>query len=200
MYPLVESIRIENKQFHHVDLHNQRINNARQIIYGLHEPVDIETIVQIPDSLTDDRYKCRLNFFTDRIDYTITPYIQREIRSLKVVADNSIDYTFKSENRIQLDAALELRGNCDDIIIVKNGHITDAWAANIILFDGTSWFTPDTPLLKGIQREYLLSEGVIVACEITIDHLFEYKKIKLINAMIDFERAPEIIVSENIYF
>jgi 4-amino-4-deoxychorismate lyase len=200
MYPLVESIRIENRQLHHVDLHNQRINYARKIIYGLHEPITIETLVQIPDSLTDDRYKCRLNFFPDRIDYSIIPYIQREIRTLKVVTDNSIDYTFKSENRIQLDAAFALRGNCDDIIIVKDGHITDSWAANIILFDGTSWFTSDTPLLKGTQREFLLSKGLITERKITIESLFKYKKIKLINAMIDFERAPEIIVSENIYF
>jgi len=172
---------------------------ARKIVYGFDEPIDIETIVKIPDFITEGIYKCRINFFPDKIDYTITPYVQRVIRTLKIIHNNSIDYTFKSENRLQLDAAFELRGNCDDIIIVKNGHITDAWAANIILFDGTSWFTSDTPLLKGIQREFLLSEGVIAAREITIDHLFEYKKIKLINAMIDFDRAPEIIISENVF-
>jgi len=200
MYPLVESVRIENRQLHHIDLHNRRINHAIRAVYGKELMVDIEAIVKIPENLSADRYKCRLNFYPDKVDYTIIPYTQREIKSLKVIVDNTIDYTFKSENRQQLDVSFLKRGNCDDIIIIKNGHITDAWAANILLFDGKDWFTPDTPLLKGVQREFLLQEEKIKQREITTGVLNIFQKVKLINAMIDFERAPEISIPEGIFF
>lgn len=200
MYPLVEAVRIENRQLHHLDLHNRRINLARQAIYRSTDQVDIGSIVQLPDDLSTERYKCRLIFYPGKVEYSITPYHQREIRTLKVVADNDIDYTFKSENRLKLDEDFAKREDCDDIIVVKNNKVTDSWAANIILFDGKEWITPDAPLLRGIQREYLLREGRLIEKEVTVNDLITFKKIKLINAMIDFERAPEISVPEGLSF
>jgi 4-amino-4-deoxychorismate lyase len=199
MYPLVESIRIENRHLHHTNLHNLRINKALQAVFGQKQQVDIESIVKIPSHLTNDRYKCRLVFYPNNVEYTISPYIQREINTLKVVHDDTIDYTFKSEDRRKLDEDFALKDNCDDIIIVKNGFITDAWASNVIFSDGTAWFTSNTPLLRGVQRKFLLQEGIISEIEITVSDIFTYKKVKLINAMIDFERAPVITIPEGIF-
>jgi 4-amino-4-deoxychorismate lyase len=200
MYPLVESVRIENRQLHHVELHNQRINLARQVIYKQYQPIDINSLVKIPEWITNDRYKCRITFYPEKSEYSITPYHQREINTLKIITDDTIDYSFKNENRFQLDAAYSRRENCDDIIIIKKGHLTDAWAANIILFDGKNWITPDTPLLRGVQREFLLQEVVIIEKEVKLDHLPSFQTIKLINAMIDFERAPVINVSNDVFY
>jgi 4-amino-4-deoxychorismate lyase len=85
--------------------------------------------------------------------YTIKPYYQCPVHSLRIVHIKHIDYSIKTDNRQQLDKAFARRNGCDDIIIVKNGFITDAWASNIILFNVNEWHTPSTPLLKGIQRE-----------------------------------------------
>jgi 4-amino-4-deoxychorismate lyase len=200
MYPLVESIRIENRQLHHIELHNQRLNRAVQRMFGIEKTIYLENIIEIPTDLTDYRYKCRVAVLPDSINVDIKPYIQREIKTLKVVHSNEIDYTYKSENREGLNAAFDKREGCDDIIIVKNNCVTDSWAANILLFNGNKWITPDTPLLKGVQREYLLSQKLIKEQRVLATDLFSFQKIRLINAMIDFDRAPEIIISENVFF
>jgi hypothetical protein len=38
------------------------------------------------------------------------------------------------------------RGNADEIIIVRNGLLSDTSYSNIALFDGTMWVTPKTHL------------------------------------------------------
>jgi 4-amino-4-deoxychorismate lyase len=45
---------------------------------------------------------------------------------------------------------------CDDIIIVRNGFVTDASYANLIFRKGDEWFTPATFLLAGTMRAFLL--------------------------------------------
>lgn len=200
MYQLVESVRIEKRKFRLIEFHNQRLNRAMQHLFGAKEKIQLEEIITIPPDLTDGRYKCRVTFSPEAINVNILAYVQREIKTLKVVHDDEIEYSFKSEDRQQLDAAYEKRVGCDDIIIIKNGFVTDSWAANILLFDGSDWFTPDTPLLEGVQREYLLSQKRIKTKRVMVTDLPSFQKIRLVNAMIDFERAPEIIISENIFF
>lgn len=200
MYQLVESVRIENRQFHHVELHNQRLNKALKELFGIDKKICLEDIIELPADLTEERYKCRVTVSPESINVDIKPYIQREIKTLKIVHDNNIDYSFKTDNRQQLDVAFEKRDGCDDIIIVKNNCVTDSWAANIILFDGHDWITPDSPLLKGVQREYLLLQNRIKLQRVMITDLPFFQKIRLINAMIDFERAPEINISGSVFY
>lgn len=195
MFQLLESIRIENRKLYHIERHNCRLNMARKMVFGIEEPIDLNQVIQLPTNLLNLRYKCRVTTNGERIEIKITPYVQREIRSLMLVHANNIDYTYKSDQRYKLDQAFAQRGNCDDIIIIKNGYLTDAWAANIILYNGKTWHTPSSPLLKGIQREYLLQNGHIKEKKIHYSMLRKYKKVKLINALIDFERAPEIEIS-----
>jgi len=200
MYQLVESVRIENRQLHHIELHNQRLKKAMQLVFGVEKKIFLEDIIELPADLTENRYKCRVTVSPESINVDMKPYIQREIKTLKIVHDNEIDYSFKTDNRQQLDSAFEKRADCDDIIIVKNNCVTDSWAANIILFDGQRWVTPDTPLLKGVQREYLLSRKLIKEQRVLVADLSSFQKIRLINAMIDFERASEIAIAEGVFF
>jgi len=200
MYQLVESVRIENRQLQHIELHNQRLNRTMLHLFGIDQKIRLEDIIELPTNLTENRYKCRVTVSPESMNVDISPYIQREIKTLKVVHDNDIDYSYKSENRQQLNAAFEKRNGCDDIIIIKNGCVTDSWAANILLFDGTDWITPDTPLLQGVQREYLLAQNQIKLKRVKETEILSFQKIRLINAMIDFERAPEIIITEGVFF
>jgi 4-amino-4-deoxychorismate lyase len=200
MYPLVESIRIENRQLHHIELHNQRLNSAMHRYFGIEKKISLEDIIDIPSGLTNIRYKCRVTVTPENINVNIAPYIQREIKTLKIVYDNEIDYSFKTEDRQRLDNAYEKRGECDDIIIIKNEYVTDSWAANILFFDGAKWVTPDTPLLEGTQREYMLSHNLIKLQRISVNDIHSFQKVRLVNAMIDFERAPEIVIAESVFF
>ena len=199
MFQLVESLRIESCELHNVELHNRRLNKAIAEIWGKKREIDLVKIIDIPPDISGERYKCRVVFTPENISYSISPYTQRIIRSLRIVTDNSIDYTYKTSNRDKLNAAFEKRDTCDDIIIVKNGFIADSSASNILLFDGSDWITPDTPLLKGTQREYLLLNKKIIEQPVPVSALNQYHKIKLINAMIDFERAPEINIPDGIF-
>ena len=197
---LVESIRIEFKQLQHVEYHNARFNNARKIMFGKNEAIDLQKIIAIPENISDNRYKCRITTNGTTINYDVTEYHQRNIQTLKVVCVDSIDYSIKTDNRDQLNSLYDQKENCDDIIIVTNGFITDSWAANIILFNGNKWVTPNTPLLNGTMRQYLLNQKKIKEEAVAIDDLNKFKKIKLVNAMIDFDRAPEISVPSGISY
>ncbi len=199
MCQIVESIRIENKTLQNIDLHNNRFLSARKQLFGQSDFIEIEKYINIPDTLSDKRYKCRLTYDGKTLAYTIKPYTQRVVRSLRIVHDDEIDYSVKTNQRHKLDRAYEQREGCDDIIIVKNGYLSDAWAANIILYSDEQWYTPTTPLLKGIQREYLLRSGRIKEIEIRENDLWRFSKIKLINAMIDFKRAPAIDIASGVF-
>ena len=85
------------------------------------------------------------------------PYVRPAVRSLKVVLSDSISYGYKSADRSALDHLFQLRGECDDILIVKKGCVTDSYYANVAFWDGKHWFTPDTPLLPGTMRASLLA-------------------------------------------
>ena len=197
---LLESIRIENRRLHNIDLHNKRFNNALKHLYGKNDFVFLEKLIEIPENLNIFRYKCRVTTNGDELKYEIHPYNQRKINTLKVVHFNNINYKYKTTERELLDEAYAQRENCDDIVIIKNGMISDSWAANIILFDGKNWVTPSSPLLKGTQREYLLINKIISEKNIHFDDLVCYKSIKLINAMVRFNEADEIDVKSFVKF
>ena len=84
------------------------------------------------------------------------------------------------------------RESCDDILIVKNGYITDTSIANIALYDGNSWITPKVPLLKGTTRQRYLDNAKILESDIKVQDLKKFSKIALLNAMIDFDIITNI--------
>ena len=114
------------------------------------------------------------------------PYKMKEIHSLKVVEDNNIDYTYKSTDRSALNALVAQKDDCDEIIIVKNGLITDTSFTTLALFDGNRWLTPKHPLLQGTKRAQLLEAGIIQEADLTPEDLRKAEKVSLFNAMIDF--------------
>lgn len=119
----------------------------------------------------------------------------RQIHSLKVVCDDDIEYNYKSTDRSRLNALVEKKGCCDEIVIIKNGLVTDTSFTNIAIYDGTSWLTPKHPLLAGTKRACLLDRGAIKEADITINDLMRAKRLRLFNAMIDFGER-EIPISQ----
>ncbi|MBN2806026.1 MAG: aminotransferase class IV [Prolixibacteraceae bacterium] len=197
MFRLVESICIENRSLQLIDLHNKRMAEAMAQLFGISGQLSLQTVIKIPENLHNDRYKCRLTWNpAEGFRYTIMPYQQRSIHSLKLITVENIEYFYKTDQRHMLDEAYSLRAGCDDILIVKNQCLTDAWSSNILLFNGEQWLTPDTPLLKGVQRRSLLESGKIKEARILATDIFKFQKIKLVNAMVNFERAQEIPIGQ----
>jgi 4-amino-4-deoxychorismate lyase len=194
MCRLVESIKVEHRRFVHIEWHNKRFNEARRELFGIEDAIHLEEVLAIPADLTDGVYKCRVLYRETIEAVEFVPYMPREIKTLRLVDGGTIDYHLKYENRTALAQLFAQKGETDDILIVKDGCITDTSFANIAFFDGEQWFTPDTFLLNGTQRQRLLSEGILHETHITPADLPKYTCIKLINAMLDWKYAMDICI------
>jgi len=194
MCRLVESIKVEGGQLIHIERHNLRFNEARREAFGVEQAVNLQDLIVIPDSLSDEVYKCRVLYKKQIETIEFQPYTPRNVETLRLVDGGAIDYHLKLENRKALNELLLQKGEADDILIVKDGCITDTSYANIAFFDGTQWFTPDTYLLNGTQRRRLLAEGILTKARITPADLAKYTAAKPINAMLDWEKTPCVII------
>ena len=122
----------------------------------------------------------------------------QNIQSLKLVHTNHLDYTFKYSKRESLEALFDQREDCDDVLIVRNGLITDSSYANLVFFDGKCWWTPDLPLLEGTCRARLLAQEIIWKATIGVDDLKKFQGLKLINALRDMNQ-PMIPINQIVY-
>ena len=143
-------------------------------------------------------YKCRIVYDQLSKEVSFTPYSPKRIRRVRVVEDNSIDYAHKFTDRTSIDQLFLQRGDCDDVLIVKNGKVTDCSFSNIVFRKGDQWVTPDTPLLEGTMRQRLLDENLIRSREIRGDDIRSFDTFRIINAMLEFE-SPEIEVSAIVF-
>ncbi len=192
MSPLFETIKLKNGKLYNLSYHNLRFNNARKAYFGVYRKLALEEIITIPAGNQEGIFRCKVTYSPDVEKVEFIPHQPRKVSSLKLVEMENIDYQFKYTNRSQLDKLYSLRGKEDDILIIKNGFITDSYAANALFFDGLKWWTPDTPLLQGTQRERLLHEGKIHELTITPENLQNFKKVGLINALWDMDDMPVI--------
>lgn len=160
-------------------------------------------------------FKCRIVYSDKIENIEITPYAKKNIKRLKIVRSNidySFKYenrnniddilhnaisnfllekkSFKNKNRSNpknVNNLEDVNKNelAIDILIVKNGLITDTSYSNVILYNGKEWFTPKSFILNGVKRQYLLNTGKIKEIKITLDNLKNFEKISLINAMLE---------------
>ncbi len=182
-----EAIKVRDGVFYNLPLHEARMNRTAQHFFGHDLPLDI-TPDMIPPEFCTGLVKCRVVYGADGVaSVEFTPYTFRKIETVAIVHDDTIDYTYKSTDRSRLNGLLATSG-CDEIVIVKNGLVTDASSSNIVLEDTTGMlYTPSTPLLAGTKRDYLLRAGIISEREVHSEDLLAATKIRLINAMIDLE-------------
>lgn len=181
----LETVKIVDAVVEAAELHNQRMWECAPHLRGF----DISKI-EIPKEFRRGTVKCSLRYSSDIEDIVFSPYTPRPIKRLKVVHCDNIDYSRKYADRSRLDALRNLRGDCDDVLIVKSGMLTDTTFSNICLFDGRNYVTPTTFLLNGCKRQELLCEGRIIEREIREEDLPKYLHAKLINAMLDPEGNP----------
>lgn len=193
MSRLIESIRLENGQFHRLHYHQKRVTQALIELHGGSE-IDLATHLKNLDYPSIGKYKCRVVYEKQIESVEFIPYEIKPVQSLKVVYDHTIEYHHKFEDRGSIQALFDQRQYCDDVLIVKNGFVTDASYSNIIFFDGHRWVTPEIPLLKGTMRQFLLDTAEIKQEPITVQDIPSFKTFRLINALLGFD-GPEIEVS-----
>ncbi len=192
MCRLIESIKIENRQLVNIEWHNTRFNETRKDLFSVHSDINLREAIDIPSNLSTNTYKCRVLYKETIKAIEFHPYTIKPVKTLKLVIDDTIEYAYKYEHREAFANLMKQKGSADDILIVKNGCVTDTSFSNIAFFDGKQWYTPETYLLNGTQRQRLLAKGAIKEKRITIADLQNFKETKLINAMLDFESTRRV--------
>lgn len=192
MYQLFETIKCADGRLENLEFHQPRFSHARKLKFDAEDEISLEQQIEVPDFARNGIFRCRVIYGKQIEKIEFIPHVYRVVNSLQLVVDNNIDYNFKYADRKNLEQLFEKRGECDDIIIVKNGLITDSFTANLVFFDGKKWWTPDAPLLSGTQRAQLLEAGNITATRITQNDLHHFQKAGLINAMNTLGNMPQI--------
>lgn len=181
---LVESIKIYNGRMYNIAQHEARAKQARAALWGITQKLDLRKHIIIPDTCKTGLVKCRVCYDTSIREITFAPYSVRQIKTLKIIeTGEDLHYGYKWADRPQLDRLYGLREDCDEIIIVQHGLVTDAYYYNLVFEKEGRYFTPMTPLLAGVQRARLLNSGKITPIEIAAAHICDYDSIHLINAL-----------------
>jgi len=173
------------------------MNRSRQALFGCKDFIDLQQIITIPDDLDENIYKCRVVYDIIIHEIEFLPYQIKPIHTLHLVEANHINYSHKYLDRSSF-APLLHAAPADDILIVKNGLITDTSYANVVFWDGKRWLTPATPLLPGTKRQYLLDIKQIECDRLRPADLHRFTHARLINAMLDLDAGP-IISTKNIF-
>ncbi len=216
MYPLFETLCVQNGEIRHKAYHLRRFRSSYFSYFGCEPPYDLLDGIRLPGHETGEghapvkkpsepnqRLKAAQGLYRLRIDYgrtgrrlSLSPYQKKSIRSLQLLVNDEITYKLKYSDRRALDRMFALRAACDDVLIVKNGSITDTSFCNIAFFDGSHWLTPSEPLLCGTTRQRLLEEGLLVEARIRPKDLRLFSSWKLFNALRPFEEAEALPVEQ----
>lgn len=186
MRHFLETICIENGVALHLDYHQQRMDDTL-LAFNYHPKIKLRDII-IPERYISGLYKCRIVYCRELIDIQFIPYTIPVINSLKLVDGADVYYPYKYVDRRELVRLYEKRHGCDDVLILRNGQLSDSYFANIVCVKDGIYYTPDTPLLPGTRRARLLEEGTIFEASITTESIKMYEYITLINAMLSLDR------------
>lgn len=186
MSQFFESIKVEDQKIFLLDLHQKRVNDTFEH-FGKEGSIDLGSIFNNLQHDEDGLYKLKITYDLNKNFRTqMIPYAISEIDHFQIVENNLYDYSFKFEDRKELEM-MKMKSKADEIIVLKNNHITDTSFSNLLFKKGKDWFTPTTYLLNGVQRQQLLNTKKIKEAEITLQNLKDYSHFQIINAMNDFD-------------
>lgn len=164
--------------------HQQRLAATMARFYpGMPVP-SLATVLSRRDWPADKTWKVHVEYDGSGITLVrADEYHIRTIKALRLVDCDDITYDYKSADRSRLAALAVLKVDADEVVIAKDGLLTDTSYSNIALFDGQQWVTPRRLLLKGTMRQSLLDTGQLRERDIRADEWRQYQKVSLINAM-----------------
>ncbi|AXH11300.1 aminotransferase class IV family protein [Halarcobacter bivalviorum] len=174
-----ETIKCDDYEVFNLTFHEDRV--AKTIAKNL----NLQDYIYPP---SNELSRCKVVYDESSIlSVDFFPYKKREINTFRIIEVAELEYSKKYFDRTELELLFNKRESCDEIIIIKNGLVTDTSIANIAIFDGDNWITPKKPLLAGTTRARLLKNAELIEKDITLEMLLNSKKLALMNAMIDFD-------------
>ncbi|MCD7971845.1 MAG: aminotransferase class IV [Candidatus Azobacteroides sp.] len=180
-----EVIKVKDGIYYNIPSHIERMNNTTNHFYAKKIEVNLSTEI-IPVKLRTGLVKCRIEYSDVIHAIEFSSYSFRNIQKVGFVRNDHIDYSFKYIDRTPLNEML-MQSRCDEIIIVKNGLVTDASSSNLVFENETGMYTPSSYLLPGRKRKLLLQQKKIKERLISMQDIEKYKTVHFINTMIDLE-------------
>ena len=168
---------------YNIQWHNKRCNESRKAIFKSSDFINLRSFINIPQSCKKGLFKCKITYNSTIQSVEFTPYQIRTIRQVSLINVIETDYNHKFLNRETLRKYREKYSDFDEIIMVKNGLVTDSYYYNIVLEKDGILTTPMAPILKGVQRQKLLDKKLLTPIDINPQALYEADCIYLINAL-----------------
>ena len=198
MSQLVESIAAKDGVLPLQYWHQERYDRTRKALWGLGpEPMALPNLNDTDPGL----HKLRVLYDHSGVcQIEIAPYQIRKIKQVGICKSDVISYPYKYVQRPALDELRQYWLGLDEILIVKNQYFTDAYYYNLVFEDAEGYYwTPSKPLLHGVRRACLLSNGLIEKRDIHISDLHHYTTIHFINALTDLHECVIFIEEGRIF-
>lgn len=193
---LLESIRLSDGKCPLLDYHQERVDRSRKLLYPKLPQLKLQQLIEAMDLPERGIHKIRIQYGKEVGNVSIQPYEIKVPKKIRLIDSHQLNYAKKYANRSEIEACFERRGDCDDILIIKHGFVTDTSYANVVFYDGVKWFTPSAPLLRGTRRAKLLREGTIKSAIIREKDIPLFKSVRLINGMLPWSEAPVLPIGE----
>jgi 4-amino-4-deoxychorismate lyase len=188
----LETIKWDGERYRELSLHQERLTRTFRKFFGASPGFNLAEA--LPASPGPGLRKARLTYSANGFSATIEPYVFPAIKNAALVSSD-LSYGYKFLDRSEF-SALKAKSPSDEIIVVKDGLLTDSSIANLVFSDKRGeLYTPDPPLLPGVKRASLIASGKIKRKKIRPEDLEEYVWLWFINAMIDLEDGIRIPVS-----
>jgi 4-amino-4-deoxychorismate lyase len=176
----VETIKVFDNKILNIDSHNKRLNLTIKDNFFKNSDIDLRNFIDVSHNK-----KVRVVYSNKIENIEYSNIEQREFKKFKLIHDNNINYKYKSTNRESFNKYID-KTQFDDIIIIKDGFLTDTSIANIYFYKDDKWFTPITPLLFGTKREELINKMNIKQINIDLNFVQNSEKMAISNAIIGF--------------
>ncbi len=188
---LLETIRIEEGNIYNLPYHQARMDRSREHLFHTFSVIDLASQLSAPSD--EGIFRCRVLYGQEIEQIEYLPYVPKKIQTLKIVPSD-IDYRYKYADREKFDTLLTENADADEVIIEKDGLLTDTTISNIALFQNGRWYTPKKPLLEGTMRAKFLDNGILHPRDIKKEEMGDYTHLALINAMLGFKILKKITI------
>lgn len=183
--------------------HRRRMMLSQLQIWNIFNVFDLENQIleayqkiENPQLNLADKIKCRVLYNMNIQAIEFYPYQMQTLENLQIIENNQIDYGLKYSDRTALNL-IKSSSMASDVLITKNGLITDISYANVAFSDGNEWFTPRLPLLKGTKRQALIDAEKLVQKDIQVVDLQYFSQILIFNAMMEKKYQFSLIQNGN---
>ena len=123
MYPLFESLCVQDGIILNTQWHEDRFQKAYLQNFGYLNSFDLLEGISIPVKFNQGKVKLRIRYNHKHRDFHFEHYQIKEIQSLRLVYTEELNYSHKYSRRENLESLFDLRGDCDEVLIIKKGGL-----------------------------------------------------------------------------